>query len=89
MRIARVAPLAERGVAALTEELVRPGHAVTLFASGASATTAELMPITDRALRLDSGVRYAYAYTIPTSSGNRRARTSPSSGASRPRSMPL
>ena len=37
----------------LTEELVRRGHEVTLFASGDSRTAAALVPVTARALRLD------------------------------------
>jgi glycosyltransferase involved in cell wall biosynthesis len=64
MRIAQVAPLAEavppkgyggteRVVSWLTEELVRQGHEVTLFASGDSVTDAELMPMCSRGLRLD------------------------------------
>jgi len=64
MRIAQVAPLyesvppkyyggTERVVSHLTEELVRQGHDVTLFASGDSETTARLAPVTHRALRLD------------------------------------
>src|SRR4030088_2261040 len=64
LRIAQVAPLfesvpprlyggTERVVSYLTEDLVRQGHAVTLFASGDSVTAAELMAICDRALRLD------------------------------------
>src|SRR5215211_1882230 len=63
MRIAQVAPLAEsvppklyggteRVVAWLTEELVALGHDVTLFASGDSATSARLVPIIPRAMRL-------------------------------------
>ena len=63
MRIAQVAPLAEsvppklyggteRVVSYLTESLVRMGHEVTLFASGDSHTSARLVPIVDRALRL-------------------------------------
>ena len=62
MRIAQVAPLiesvppqlyggTERVVAFLTDELVRQGHAVTLFASGDSTTTAKLVPVCPRALR--------------------------------------
>jgi len=61
MRIAQVAPPfesvpparyggTERVVATLTDELVRRGHDVTLFASGDSRTTAHLVPIVDRAL---------------------------------------
>lgn len=64
MRIAQVAPLyesvppklyggTERIVSYLTEELVRQGHDVTLFASGDSVTTARLVPVTARSLRLD------------------------------------
>ena len=40
----------------LTEELVRQGHEVTLFASGDSITSAELVSCTPRALRLDPDV---------------------------------
>jgi len=64
MRIAQVAPLlesvppryyggTERVVSYLTEELVKQGHEVTLFASGDSKTSAELIPIVDKALRLN------------------------------------
>ncbi|HEV8339627.1 MAG TPA: glycosyltransferase family 4 protein [bacterium] len=74
MRIAQIAPLyesvppslyggTERVVSNLTEELVRRGHEVTLFASGDSLTAATLIPCCDRALRLDGRVRDAYAYT--------------------------
>ena len=63
MRIAQVAPLAEsvpprgyggteRVVAWLVEELVALGHDVTLFASGDSNTSARLVPVWPRALRL-------------------------------------
>ena len=66
MRIAQVAPLyesvppqgyggTERVVSYLTEELVRLGHEVTLFASGDSATAARLVPVCPRSLRLDPG----------------------------------
>jgi glycosyltransferase involved in cell wall biosynthesis len=62
MRIAQVAPLVEsvppkhyggteRIVAYLTEELVRLDHKVTLFASGDSVTSAELVPIYRRSFR--------------------------------------
>jgi len=65
MRIAQVAPLyesvpprlyggTERVVSWLTEELVRQGHEVTLFASGDSLTTARLATACPKALRLDS-----------------------------------
>jgi glycosyltransferase involved in cell wall biosynthesis len=61
VRIAQVAPPfervpprqyggTERIVAILTEELVRRGHEVTLFASGDSVTSAQLVPIVDQAL---------------------------------------
>src|SRR6266536_391895 len=64
MRIAQVAPLVEsvppqqyggteRIVSYLTEELVRQGHDVTLFASGDSVTAARLVPVCRRSLRLD------------------------------------
>ncbi|MCM5680806.1 glycosyltransferase family 4 protein [Schlegelella sp. S2-27] len=64
MKIAQVAPLfesvppkgyggTERVVSYLTEALVAQGHQVTLFASGDSLTAAELVPVVDRAIRLD------------------------------------
>src|ERR1700761_1798432 len=64
LRIALVAPLfesvppklyggTERVVSYLTEELVKLGHSVTLFASGDSVTAAQLVPGCKRALRLD------------------------------------
>ncbi|HIE32868.1 MAG TPA: glycosyltransferase family 4 protein, partial [Thermodesulfobacteriaceae bacterium] len=67
MRIAQVAPLfeavppklyggTERVVSWLTEELVRQGHEVTLFASGDSKTSARLIPCAPQALRL-AGVK--------------------------------
>jgi glycosyltransferase involved in cell wall biosynthesis len=43
----------ERVVSWLTEELLRQGHEVTLFASGDSLTNARLVPICPQALRLD------------------------------------
>jgi glycosyltransferase involved in cell wall biosynthesis len=68
MRIAQVAPLyesvppqayggTERVVSVLTEELVAMGHEVTLFASGDSVTSAKLVPICPRSLRLDPECR--------------------------------
>jgi glycosyltransferase involved in cell wall biosynthesis len=68
MRIAQVAPLyepvpprlyggTERIVSYLTEELVRRGHDVTLFASGDSHTAARLVAVTERAVRLDASSR--------------------------------
>jgi glycosyltransferase involved in cell wall biosynthesis len=73
MRIAQVAPLyesvpprlyggTERVVSYLTEELVRQGHQVTLFASGDSRTSAELVPVSRQALRLDPGCVDPYAH---------------------------
>jgi glycosyltransferase involved in cell wall biosynthesis len=47
----------ERIVSFLTEELVRKGHQVTLFASGDSITEATLVPCCPCALRLDPAVR--------------------------------
>jgi glycosyltransferase involved in cell wall biosynthesis len=63
MKIAQVAPLyesvppqlyggTERVIAYLTDELVKEGHEVTLFASADSKTLAELRPACERALRL-------------------------------------
>jgi glycosyltransferase involved in cell wall biosynthesis len=43
----------ERVVSWLTEQLVRQGHEVTLFASGDSVTSAELVPCFAQALRFD------------------------------------
>jgi glycosyltransferase involved in cell wall biosynthesis len=74
MRIAQLAPLTEsvppshyggteRVVATLTEELVRRGHHVTLFASGDSTTDADLMSIVPQALRL-AGVQNAVPYHL-------------------------
>lgn len=67
MRIAQIAPLyervppllyggTERVVSYLTEELVRQGHDVTLFASGDSVTAAELVSCSERSLRLDQRI---------------------------------
>ena len=75
MKIAQIAPLAEsvpprlyggteRVVSYLTEELVRLGHEVTLFASGDSQTSARLMPCAPRALRLDPGVIEALPHLV-------------------------
>jgi Glycosyltransferase Family 4 len=47
----------ERIVSYLTEELVKQGHDVTLFASGDSLTKARLVPCCEQALRLDRSVR--------------------------------
>jgi glycosyltransferase involved in cell wall biosynthesis len=64
MHIGQIAPLfesvppkeyggTERIVSYLTEELVRQGHDVTLFASGDSLTAARLVPGCERSLRLN------------------------------------
>jgi glycosyltransferase involved in cell wall biosynthesis len=68
MRIAQIASLWERVpppayggaelvVSLLTDELVRRGHEVTLFASGDSVSLANLESVHPRALRLDSTVK--------------------------------
>ena len=68
MKIAQIAPLyescpprlyggTERIVSYLTEELVRQGHDVTLFASGDSRTSARLVSFCDTALRLDPRIK--------------------------------
>jgi glycosyltransferase involved in cell wall biosynthesis len=75
MRIAQIAPLQERVppklyggteriVSYLTEELVRQGHDVTLFASGDSKTTANLVPCCDLALRLNPSVKDFLPYHV-------------------------
>jgi glycosyltransferase involved in cell wall biosynthesis len=75
MKIAQIAPLAEscppklyggteRIVSYLTEELVRLGHEVTLFASGDSVTSAQLVPCAPTALRLDPAVRDMVPYHV-------------------------
>ena len=73
MKIAQIAPLiesvpprgyggTERVVSYLTEELVRLGHDVTLFASGDSVTSAKLVSCATVALRLDPHVRDPIPY---------------------------
>jgi glycosyltransferase involved in cell wall biosynthesis len=73
MRIAQIAPPiesvpptcyggTERVVSYLTEELVKQGHQLTLFASGDSLTSAELVPCTETALRLSPTVRDPIPY---------------------------
>ena len=68
MRIAQVAPLyesvppklyggTERVVFYLTEELIKMGHEVILFASGDSQTKAQLIPVCPNALRLDKNCK--------------------------------
>jgi glycosyltransferase involved in cell wall biosynthesis len=73
MRIAQIGPLmesvpprlyggTERIVSYLTEELVRMGHDVTLFASGDSVTAGNLVPCVPMALRLDAKVKDVIPY---------------------------
>src|SRR5262245_33697718 len=75
MRIAQVAPLyesvppilyggTERVVHHLTEELIRQGHDVTLFASGDSVTRARLVAPCASALRLNPRCRDPLAYHV-------------------------
>ena len=78
MRIAQLAPTFERVppatyggtelvVGLITEELVRRGHRVTLYASGDSETAAELRSITPRAVRygeIVDGVRHAEYFQL-------------------------
>jgi glycosyltransferase involved in cell wall biosynthesis len=75
MRIAQVAPLSEsvppklyggteRVVSYLTEELVRLGHEVTLFASGDSQTRAKLVAACPRALWRDPECRETLPHRV-------------------------
>ncbi|HSS14560.1 MAG TPA: glycosyltransferase family 4 protein, partial [Rhizomicrobium sp.] len=74
MKIAQIAPLVEsvpptlyggteRVVSWLTEELVRQGHDVTLFASGDSRTSAQLEPVVPQGLRL-KGIHNSVPYNL-------------------------
>jgi glycosyltransferase involved in cell wall biosynthesis len=73
MKIAQVAPLmesvpprlyggTERVVSYLTEELARMGHEVSLFASGDSITSAQLVGCVPTAIRLDANIRDPIPY---------------------------
>jgi glycosyltransferase involved in cell wall biosynthesis len=75
VRIAQIAPLwesvppttyggTELIVSLLTDELVRRGHDVTLFASGDSSTLAKLKSVHPRALRLDPSVKEGGIYEM-------------------------
>jgi hypothetical protein len=75
MRLVMLAPLiepvppplyggSERVVSVLTEEHVRRGHEVTLFASGDSQTSATLVATHPVGLRLDPEVRDYVAATL-------------------------
>ncbi|MCV3213578.1 glycosyltransferase family 4 protein [Plectonema radiosum NIES-515] len=73
MRIAQISPLWERVppfryggteliVKLVTDELVRRGHEVTLFASGDSITTAKIRSVHPQALRLDPKIKEPSIY---------------------------
>jgi hypothetical protein len=75
MRIAMLAPLieavppalyggTERVISVLTEELVRRGQEVTLFASGDSQTNGHLVAVCPHALRLHGGSQDAVTRTM-------------------------
>jgi glycosyltransferase involved in cell wall biosynthesis len=75
MKIAQIAPLWEQVppttyggtelvVSLLTEELVRRGHEVTLFASGDSTTAANLESVHPKALRLDPTIQEVGIYEM-------------------------
>jgi glycosyltransferase involved in cell wall biosynthesis len=75
MRVAQIAPLyescpprlyggTERVVSYVTEELVRLGHEVTLFASGDSRTSASLEAGCEMALRLDDRCKDPLIYHL-------------------------
>jgi hypothetical protein len=88
MKIAQIAPLmesvpprlyggTERIVSYLTDELVRLGHEVTLFASADSVTAAELVSCASMALRLDDNVRDPIPYYMLMLDRVRPARSAP------------
>ena len=75
LRIAQVDPLmesvppclyggTERVISYLSEELVRQGHDVTMFASGDSRTSAKLVRCSDMALPLNPAVKDALPYHL-------------------------
>lgn len=75
MKIAQIAPLWERVppptyggielvVSRVSDELVRRGHEVTLFASGDSQTLAKLEAVTPGALRLDPDIKEPIIYEV-------------------------
>jgi glycosyltransferase involved in cell wall biosynthesis len=75
MRIAQISPLWERVpppayggielvVSRLTDELVRRGHEVILFASGDSQTLAKLESVYPRAIRLDPNIKEYSVYEM-------------------------
>jgi len=85
MKIAQVAPLWERVpppayggielvVSRLTDELVRRGHDVTLFATGDSQTLARLEAVYPRPIRLDPEIKEHFIYeTLSPSLAYQRA----------------
>jgi len=84
MRIAQVAPLyvatpptsyggTERIIAGLTEELVRQGHEVTLFATGDSRTSARLVACAPKALGFDHVFETGAAHVAMLAQVYRRA----------------
>ena len=75
MRIAQIAPIpervppkkyggTERVIYHLTEELVKMGHDVTLFASGDSITSAKLISVVPKALRETANDKDIYGFNI-------------------------
>src|SRR4026209_1470794 len=75
MKIAQIAPLmesvpprlyggTERIVSYLPDQRVALGHAVTLFASADSISSASLVPCCDQALRLNPAVRDPIPYSM-------------------------
>jgi glycosyltransferase involved in cell wall biosynthesis len=75
MRIAQIAPIpervppkkyggTERVIYYLTEELVRLGHDVTLFASGDSVTSAKLVSVVPKALREMPNEKDIYGFNV-------------------------
>lgn len=75
MKIAQIAPLwetvppptyggIELVVSRVSDELVRRGHEVTLFASGDSQTLAKLEGVSPRALRLDPDIKEHIIYEV-------------------------
>ncbi len=75
MKIAQIATLWERVppstyggielvVSLLSDELVRRGHEVTLFASGDSQTLARLEAVYPHALRLDANIKEHFMYNL-------------------------
>ena len=86
MKIAQIAPLmesvpprlyggTERVVSHLCEALVAKGHEVTLFASGDSITSADLVPCTTEAIRLNPAIKdYVPHYMIMLDKVRRVAR---------------